>query len=356
MRTVFKFSISSLLILLDYSKVHAFLHKEKIEYIENIKNVVQYIELLCDDILKMNYPDGVRLLCSMLTIHKNVALRDEIQSYFTVPVFAKLSESRLLIEAELCQDSRLVQAVKLIKFDKDTLLTKKTTFLYDLINCLVVSKDEIFITESIKLISSLLSQPSFRRFVKPLLQDTLFLSQIKSKCTDINIYSELEYIFFYPINEVSGVFFENRDEYIKHHFIKLKNYRENTLKFAELDLFSYMPEECFLDSFKFKAIISQLSKVQLRLILSAMGCANFSDTLTESVMIEYILLEHIIRVDYFKEHKNVLPTEVFSFNSYNNLFFKSCLKKSVTLRPLTIESLSFSELIQRHNLIIRAGI
>jgi hypothetical protein len=123
-----------------------------------------------------------------------------------------------------------------------------------------------------------------------------------------------------------------------------------------LDLFSYMPEECFLDSFKFKAIISQLSKVQLRLILSAMGCANFTDTLTESVMIEYILLEHIIRVDYFKEHKNVLPTEVFSFNSYNNLFFKSCLKKSVTLRPLTVESLSFSELIQRHNLIIRAGI
>jgi len=291
-----------------------------IDFIEKIENPIIFVETLLDNVLTTSDPAYVRLSCAILKVHSNCGLREEFQSYFSLPIFANISDTRLSMEIELFEDHRLSIAVDSIKTGSDIAIQKKASFFWKFLANIFSSTDNCLLLEYMQFINLLLLQPSLRRFIKPALEDVLFIARMKSKCLDMAVISELEYIFFYPINEITGVYFESEEEFVKNHFMKLNSYKKSLIEIHDLDAISNVSEDFILTPGKLSMLLSQFSHEQLRIILSAMGCANFPETLEKHFLIESISLEFCLRSHYFKKYISSFPDEVSTYTCSFKLF------------------------------------
>ena len=246
----------------------------------------------------------------------NEILKEEILSYFGLPIFIKLSETRLQYEINLCQDKRLAKAVSNIidslgNGDKDEPVRFQAECPTLFIKSVISSTDMEFTTMGIKLIILLLLQPSCRRFVKPFLEDNLFISHVKTKISDLKLLHELETAFFYPIDEFSGVYFNSHEEYIYSHFSKIRTLQAKILDHQELTSLSRMALSTFSSYDKIYQAIIILSPELLKLILVNMGCAGFPMDLSNSVLLDAIAGSLVLRQPLKFDSISTFPTEVY---------------------------------------------
>lgn len=245
-------------------------------------------------------------------------LREEVMGYFGLPIFTELSEKKLKHETEACQEPRLEEAVANISSslidESNSFLKVQANFFKDFIDIFFESNDPEYIESSLELIILLLLQPSCRRFVKPLLEDLLFPSLVKFKIqNNSKLLAEFENVFFFPINELSGVYYESFTEYISAHFSKIRNFQSKLLESNNIFPITGLPLNSFTDYQQISNSLIQLSNDQLVSVLSTMGCAGFKKETPREVLIDSICSNLVLRKANFNESFSVFPTEVKLF-------------------------------------------
>ena len=302
------------------------------DFFNSLGNPHEFVKSLVKEIIQNDSFVAVQVMHSSFLMHQNLILKEEIQNFFGLPIFVKLSEARLANEVEICEDSRLADAVlnisTIIKSGNDILLSEQADFFFTFVHKLLNSNsiNEEFIHSSIKLIIILLLQPSCRRFVKPFLEDVLFISCIKIKVNNQALINELMEVFYYPINESTGIYYESPEEYVNDHSKKIRSIQSKLLGNPELipivrNCFNFIytaPE-------KINQVIQQVPSHLLLEILLTMGFNGFSRELDDSVLVDAIVSNLIFRSSNLCKRIANFPTEVKSYIfSFNILLIFSC--------------------------------
>ena len=284
------------------------------EAIESINDPSVFCRALFQSASNEPSKEALKLIYQILQIKTSLKLREEALEYFGLPIFTKLSEIRLKQEIESCQDSRLEEAVSNISSslndEKNFILNVKSKYFNNFIENILNSSNLEYIEVSVELIILLLLQPSCRRFVKPLLEDKLFLSFIKLKLANYNLISELEDAFFFPIDEISGVYYESQEEFISAHFSKIRNFQTKLFEFDELSLISKHPLNSFNNFQNICNSLNQLSDKHLEKLLFIIGCAGFAKDTPRHVLIDAIASNLFLRNPSTETIFSVYPTEV----------------------------------------------
>lgn len=283
-----------------------------LEYFNAIEDKEEFSLKLIQKASLDNSVDSIKVLISIFKLPANFQLREEVMSFFGFPLFANLSDIKVKHEVELCQDSRLLEAVKNISnsISEDLNLRLQSEFFFKFINQVLNSSHIEFIQEALKFITLLLAQPSCRRFVKPLLEDVLFGSIIKYKGVDQFILQDFEEVFYFSIDEVSGVYFEAFEEYAASHFSKVRDLQSKLLNFPELEGFAKSSQKCFLSYEGITQAIAYLSVNNLHSIIFHLGIDGYSRELPNNVLIDYIAGNLVLRPNFSSNHASIFPTEV----------------------------------------------
>lgn len=301
----------------DFSSLLNLKGEDIFEFFNSLNNPHEFVKSLVQDIIQNDSFAAVQVMHSTFLMHRNLILKEEIQNYFGLPIFVKLSEARLASELEICEDSRLAEAVlnisTSIKNGNDLLLSEQadffSTFIHKLLNSNSISEE--FIHGSVKLIIILLLQPSCRRFVKPFLEDVLFISCIKTKVTNQALLNELMEVFYYPIDESTGIYYESYEEYVTDHSKKIRSIQSKLLGNTELipivgNCFNFIyaaPERIY-------QVIQQVPSHLLNEILFLMGFDGFSRELDDSILVDAIVSNLIFRGSNLNRSIANFPTEV----------------------------------------------
>lgn len=248
----------------------------------------------------------------MFQIHANTALKDELMSYFGLPIFTSLSETKLNYEVELCNDKRLSEAIQNVseRMKTDADLALQADFFSKFVYCILSSKDSECFECAMKILTILLLQPSSRRFTKPVLEDRLFISIIKQKWDQQLNISDLENVFYSPIDEVSGIFYEQKEEYVAAHFQKIRNLQMKLLNYSELASFSEIPLSSFKSIEQFLPALCQFSPDNLKVILSHMGIAGYPTDIPVPILVDCISSSLVLRSPMSNDNLCAYPTEV----------------------------------------------
>ena len=254
----------------------------------------------------------IKILSSILNLSSNYQLRDELTAYFGLPIFTKLSEVKLNYEIELCQDPRLLEAVRNISKSLDNpLVSLQAGFAKIFLQNILNSSDMCFVEEAIKFVTLLLAQPSCRRFLKPLLEDILFASVIKYKGVNQEILLDFESIFYFPIDEISGVYYESREEYVAAHFSKVRSLQIKLFgHFPGLELLAKASQNSFIAYGNIIQIIGNFDAAQICQILFQIGLDGFSRELSSNVLIDAIASHLLLRAHQNFDSSSIFPTEV----------------------------------------------
>jgi hypothetical protein len=242
-------------------------------------------------------------------------LREEFLVYFGLPMFSKLSEAKLQYEVENCQDSRLLEAVENIKKsmdNSDSSLQLQTKFFSKFVQIILNSFDLEYVEEAIKFITILLAQPSCRRFIRPLLEDTLFGSVIKYKNIQQDILQDFENVFYFPIDEVCGVYYEYYEDFVVSHFLKVRSLQTKLFSFPGFELISRASQNTFMSYGNILQSISALNTSQLNQILFQIGIDGYSQELADNILIDAIASHLFLRqnVHVHLSSASIYPTEV----------------------------------------------
>ncbi len=284
------------------------------EYLTCIENSFEFCKSLFTAFSSTPSTSSIRVIYHALHIQTNFNLKEEILSYFGLPIFVKLSESRLKHEIETSHDERLKQAVlnisSALSNGNDLRLKIQAGAFQKLVDSLLVANDEQFIKSGLELTILLLLQPSCRRFIKPFLEDILFVSVIKVKFHDMKLIQELENVYYFPIDEQNGVSFGSQEEYVSAHFTIIRSLQFKLLEYHECSHFTQIPSSVF-DSREqiYQALISS-SQDGLHLILSRMGCAGYSKDLSRDILLNAIIESLVLRNPLKIESIPIFPTEV----------------------------------------------
>ena len=301
---------------LDFELLSKFSHDKLKTNLEGVKDPAFFVKALFETIIKEPSASLIKIIHATFLIQNNFLIKEEVQAYFGLPIFANLSEARLLHEIDLCQDQRLGEAVSnvssALNIGNDPLIIGHKSFFFNFIELVKVSIDVEFVEASLELLTLLLLQPSCRRFVKPLMEDSLFLSFIKSKMTNNIFIDELESVFYYPIDEISGVSFNSPEEYTFTHFSKIRSLQAKILDIPELSPLARMPLNYFTASSRIFQCLIQLPSDSLRLILLKMGCAGFPQNFSNEVLIDAITMTLLLRSINSTDDCCVFPTEVIT--------------------------------------------
>lgn len=284
------------------------------ETIKNVNNAEKFCQFLFTSALTQPSTNFIRLIYQVLQMKIDLKFRDEVLGYFGISIFTKLSETKLKHEIESCQDPRLHEAVSNISSalndEKNLILKVQAQFFDNFIYTVVSSNDVEYIESSLELIVLLLLQPSCRRFIKPYLEDKLFPSLIKLKIHNLNLFSEFENVFFFPIDEISGVYYESHEDYISSHFSKIRDFQSKLLESNDLSLIATLPLNYFIDYQQIYNVSSKLSDKQLIAILCTLGCAGFEMETPREVLIDAISSNLVLRKSFLSQSFSVFPTEV----------------------------------------------
>lgn len=285
-----------------------------IEAIKNINDPSKFCQVLFHSALNEPSILFIKLVYQVLQMKIDFNFRDEVLGYFGIPIFTKLSQTRLKYEIESCHDPRLEEAVANISSslnDKNNLILKdQADYFNSFIESVLSSNDPEYIQSSLELIILLLLQPSCRRFIKPVLEDKLFPSVIKFKIQNLTLLSEFESVFFFPIDEVSGIYYESLEEHVSAHFTKICKFQSKLLDSKDIFSINTLPLNSFTDYQQICNSLSQLSHKQLVSILFTMGCASFVMETPREILIDSIASNLVLRKTPSKESFSVFPTEV----------------------------------------------
>lgn len=293
-------------------KLSSFNFEQFTEFMERVTNVEEFCQSIFHSALNDCSPLILKIIYQMFQIHSNFALNDELMSFFGLPVFVTLSESRLNYEIHSCQDQRLSEALKNVsnELKTDKTLHFRSQFFFKFVEIVLKSKDIEIVDFAIKIFLILLHQPSSRRFIKPILEDTLAISILKQKWFDQLNIGRLEDSFYFPIDEMSGIYYENNDEYIDVQFKTIRNLQAKLLNNSELDAFTNIPLNSFCSIENIMNTLCNISCVNLKLILSNMGVAGYSNDVNTSVLIDHISSSLLLRSNISSECISAYPTEV----------------------------------------------
>lgn len=282
------------------------------EFLENVSNPVDFCKVLVQATIKDPTSSIMKINYQMFQIHSNNSLKDEYMSYFGLPIFTTLSDTKLNYEIEICQDPRLAEAVSNVssQLNKDEHLSLQAQLFPNLISRIVFSDDAEFVETGVKIVIVLLLQPSTRRFVRPFVEDSLFLSIIKQKWVNNGFISDIEDAFYFPMDEINGFFYEKEEDYVAGHFLKIRTLQSKLLKNLDFAALSQMPLGSFVSIEQISPVIAQFSKQNLSAIIELMGVSGYPQDIHPSVLIDAIASSLVLRS--IKVNKNVcaFPTEV----------------------------------------------
>ena len=314
---------------LDFNMIKGLNFEKLQEYFDSIHDKNDF----CQQLIKLTLAEPsislLKIMSSLFQFPTNFQLREEIVSYFGLPAFVKLSETKLKYEVELCQDPRLLEAVENISNNlSDSPLKLQTEFPLKFALAILNSSDLEFIEEAVKFVTLLLSQPSCRRFLKPLLEDILFGSIMKFKGVNQEVFQDFENVFYFPIDEVSGVYYESYEEYVALHFSKVRTLQEKLLNIPELGAFAKSSQSSFISYGNIAQAIGNLNVELIQQILLQIGIDGYSRDLPKNVLIDAIASQLVLRPNTQSNVFSIFPTEVnlqlFEyFIIYFYLFFHS---------------------------------
>lgn len=301
-------------------------HEDLMYFLSTVTEVPQFVDYALSEIIKSNSLSALKITASSFLMHQNSSLRSHFQEYFGLPIFTNLSQIRLSHEIENSDDKRLQEAVlnisTLIKNDPLGLISKQANWLKDFVRQVLDSSDPFFINDSIKFFCILLLQPSCRRFVRSFMEDTLFISTIKTKHCNSSTLTEFDSIYFYNFNEVLGVNFASADQMISEHSLRLKLFQSRLLDEPELNAFSQLSYLDLMRPHIMASLLASHSIYQLGLVLNALGNASFEvSKLDSQIAIDYIVSSLVLRPFHTASISTVYPTEVtISFHSIFQIF------------------------------------
>lgn len=255
----------------------------------------------------------IKIISAIFQLPTIFELREEILTYFGLPIFSKLSEAKLKYEVELCQDPRLLEAVENIsKSLNDPSLQLQAEFILNFVKIILNSSNLEFVEAAVKFVTLLLAQPSFRRFIKPLLEDILFGSLIKYKGVNPDILQDFEAVFYFSIEEVSGVYYESYEDYVAAHYLKVRSLQTKLFEFPELQSLAKASQSTFSSYGTIIQNIGAMNSPQLHQILLQMGLNGYSKELPGNILIDAIASSLVLRqnVHHNQSTASIFPTEV----------------------------------------------
>lgn len=310
---------------LDFNAIKSLSFEKLQEYFDSIHDKNDF----CQHLIKLTLVEPsislLRIMSSLFQFPTNFVLREEILSYFGLPVFIKLSEAKFKYEVELCQDPRLLEAVENISKNlSDSSLHLQAEFSLKFALAILNSSDLEFIEEAIKFVTLLLSQPSCRRFLKPLLEDILFGSIIKFKGVNQETLQDFENVLYFPIDEVSGVYYESYEEYVASHFSKVRTLQTKLLNVPELGAFAKSSQSSFISYGNISQAIGNLDVKLIQQILLQIGIDGYSRELPKNVLIDAIASHLVLRPNTQSNVFSIFPTEVLIRNRDSFLILFIC--------------------------------
>lgn len=263
----------------------------------------------------------IKIISAIFRLPTIFQLREEILTYFGLPIFSKLSEAKLKYEVELCQDPRLLEAVENISksLGDSAALQLQADCFSNFVKIILNSPDLEFVEEAVKFVTLLLAQPSCRRFIKPLLEDILFGSLIKYKGVNPDILQDFENVIYFPIEEVSGVYYESYEDYVSAHYSKVRSLQTKLFNFPELQVLAKASQNSFISCGNIIQNIGSMNVSQLHQVLLQMGFNGYSTELPANILIDAIASSLVLRQNVHQGTTSIFPTEVKS--EIQNSFF-----------------------------------
>ncbi len=289
--------------------------------LNSIQDSKAFANELTKKILQEPNLELIQLLTASLTLHSNKFLYSELSEYFGLPLFKQLSEARLQFEM------RKNDRIQKVEFNENASpeFLQKSSFLPGLIE--VIFEQVKLYPYFLNLIMVILLQPSLRRFVKPYFEDSLTLYQFQFA----NI-PELVRIWNYPINEFSGVYFANTEAHFQSRFTFIQEFHANLLRSGRC------LELAKLSTIELTSCTSHLENLtedDLKFVLKMLNCDNYPETIPRQTLIQAIasLL-----------YCPLLETPEQVFDPF----------ETRPVLPLTAESLSVNDLMDRHYRLLQA--
>lgn len=271
----------------------------------------------------------IKIVSAIFQLPTIFQLREEILTYFGLPIFAKLSEAKLKYEVELCQEPRLLEAVENISksLGDSAALQLQAECFSNFVKIILNTSDLEFVEEAIKFVTLLLAQPSCRRFIKPLLEDILFGSLIKYKGVNPDILHDFDNVIYFPIEEVSGVYYESYEDYVSAHYLKVRSLQTKLFNFPELQVLAKASQSSFISYGNIIQNIGCMNVSQLHQVLLEMGFNGYSTELPANILIDAIASGLVLRQNIHQGTTSIFPTEVKS--QIQNSFFNNFVDESV---------------------------
>ena len=281
----------------------------QIQLLNSISNVTEFTEELVSRILKQPTVELMQILTSTITLHSNQPLRSQVAEFFGPPLLHQLSQVRKEYE------SRFNPEFFSVNMDSNA----KTKFFPHLVETLLPIPE--LHPHFLNLLVVILLQPSLRRFVKPFLEDSLILQRFS-----YNGLSELERLMHYPINEVTGVYFDSPEEHFQFRYAFIQEFHSQLIQSGRLKNLASLSTIEFTNC---SAQLQSLSKEDLIFVLKLLHCQNFPVDSSKELFIDAILS---------MLYCPPLESQPQSFNPFAVL----------PILPLTFESLSVHDLLDRH--------
>ena len=306
--------------------VKSFFHCHGSDQIALLNSVTDYHAFsseLISNLLSKPSAELIQLLSASLTLHSNKSLYIEVGEYFGMPLLKQLSEVRL--SYEIANNDKLSEFVSVQSRSEDFL--QKSSFLPSLVKALL-PRPELH-PHFLNLVTVLLLQPSLRRFVKPFLEDSLVLQQFH-----FDSLTELDRIWHYPINEFTGVYFESPEEHFQSRFAFIQQFHSELLKSGRM---SGLAKLSTIELVTCALHLRSLTVDELTFILNLLHCGNFPKDMSKESYIQAVV--SLLSCPTLNE-----PSRAFD-------------PLTVTpVLPLTIESLSFADLLDRHYRLLKVSV
>lgn len=293
----------------------------QINLLNSVSNCQEFVRELTERILKEPSTHLLQLLTTALTLHSNQALRTGLTEYFGLPLLKQLSESRFNYEASVNQN--LAEITFLDGSSEE--FVQKSTFFPALIKS-ILPKSELH-PLFLNLLIVVLLQPSIRRFVKPFLEDSLVLQQF-----NFSSVPDVERLIHYPINENTGVYFETPEEHFQAKFHFVQEFHSELLKSGKC---TQLAKLSTIELTKCPPLLADLSLEELKFVLNLLHCGNVPNEISKEALIQEI--SALLQCPSIEQ-----PSAVF--NPFS----------TIPVLPLTTESLSLHDLLDRHYRLFQA--
>jgi hypothetical protein len=296
---------------------------DQITLINSVTDSRKFATDLTSKILLEPSDEFIQMLTASLTLHSNKSLYSEMSEYFGMPLLKQLSHYRLAYEIAKNEHTSVFASLE----NNSANFLEKSFFVPRLIDALL-PKYELH-SHFLNLIVVILLQPNMRRFFKPYLEDSLILHQFNFA----NI-PEIDRICHYSINEFTGVYFESLEEHFQSRYAFLQGFHADLLKSGK---FLELAKISTIELANCHSHLERMDMEDLSSILNLLHCGNFPLNLSKKDKIQAI-------TSFLK-----CPSLEVSTQAFNPFAITSVL-------PLTTESLSYHDLLDRHSRLLQAKV